>query len=118
MAGDVAAHRGTLASVRQQSKPLQNRLGRGTWCAARAMLRAPKTEMRGEQHHVAPSIDVVPRGSQRIADACALQAPDGRVEDVATAPSNRGEDRGARAAHTARVVAAVETRREHNAAPS
>src|SRR5258705_1178348 len=117
MAGDFTAHRGTLASIAQQSKPLQNRVG----CRARrrisAICRAAESEMRGEQHHVAPSIDVVPYRSQRIADACAFETADGRVEDAATAPSNRGEYRRHRAAHANRVVAAVETRSDHDATP-
>src|SRR5258705_13877088 len=117
MAGDFTAHRGTLASIAQQSKPLQNRVGRRTWRRTRAILRESEATMRGEQHHVAPSIDVIPRGPQRIPDACALETADGRVEDVATAPSNRGEYRRHRAAHANRVVAAVETRRDHDPTP-
>lgn len=74
--------------------------------------------MRREQHHVAPSVDVVPCRPEAISQPRFFEPQDRFLQDGAPAPSDTGENRRALASHPDRVIATVETGREHDSTRS
>src|SRR5581483_4420472 len=74
--------------------------------------------MRGQQKDVAPAVDVVPSGSERVTDAATAHPRYRLRQHASPTPPYAVKDVGQRAACAHQVVAAVEARSEdHRSSP-